>query len=743
MTMRNTINFGRLVSARPGLLVLLPAFALMLVALTWTATYLRIRDDQTLTTQYVVAQGAALARAEEERAARLFRQIDQIARFLTVQFETNGGLGRISASLQRADLLPADVAIGVAIADTTGRIVASDHAPNLAISIADRDYFKALASNGSSDLYIGEPLRHKATDRWVVPAARRLNLPDGSFAGVVIIWVDPAYFTNFFDAATLGPTGSVSLLGTDGVFRARRVGDHVEYGDRLNFPNWRERLGWRSAGTFTVESVFDHERRVFSYRRVAEFPLVVVLGVPEAYAYAGFNRRRDANLVFTTLVSVLIVAFAAVLTAQGLRLKRQENQLRAITDHLPVLISYVDADQRFKFANRAYKEWLDIEPAALLGRSLCEVYGESAYQQFRSHIERALRGEQVNYGREFDSARGRRHVQVALVPDSRGDGKVAGLHVLIVDMTEQKRAEYSLRQSEQRMRVITDALPMRIAYVDAEERYRFNNLAYERTFGARPDAIYGKTIREFMGEEIYKDFEPWVRRALKGETVTFSNELVTVDAVRNYEATYIPQFDEDGATVLGFHAVVTDVTTIKREERRLLQITQLDPLTGVANRVGLRNELERAMEQSRGTGALTGIMYLDVDRFKQINDTYGHAAGDELLKEFAKRLVRTLRLSDTVGRLGGDEFAILLERLHAPEQITAVADKILFAMQEPFELDNERVAVTTSIGLALYDGDARNPEALLELADKNLYQAKAAGRNTWRGSIALAEGQRV
>jgi diguanylate cyclase (GGDEF)-like protein/PAS domain S-box-containing protein len=303
---------------------------------------------------------------------------------------------------------------------------------------------------------------------------------------------------------------------------------------------------------------------------------------------------------------------------------------------------------------------------------------------------------------------------------------------LTLEVAERNHAEHELRQSEQRMRSVTDALPMRVAYIDAEERYRFNNLAYERAFGIRRDEIYGKTIREVLGEPAYADIEPFVRRALGGEPVTFMREMLAIDTVRYYEATYIPQFDDDGITVLGFLAIVHDVTTAKLEERRLRQLVELDPVTEVANRVGLHERLAQAMEASMQSGAPMAVMYLDLDRFKQVNDTFGHAVGDELLKAFAARLVRTLRGSDVVGRLGGDEFAVVLERLASKQQAAIVADKILAAMREPFFVDRQSLHITTSIGVALYAGEAITPEALLKKADESLYHAKSAGRNTWK-----------
>jgi diguanylate cyclase (GGDEF)-like protein len=127
-------------------------------------------------------------------------------------------------------------------------------------------------------------------------------------------------------------------------------------------------------------------------------------------------------------------------------------------------------------------------------------------------------------------------------------------------------------------------------------------------------------------------------------------------------------------------------------------------------------------------------MYLDIDRFKQINDTHGHAVGDALLKAFAARLMRALRVTDVVARLGGDEFAILLRSLPDPAHAGFVADKILEEVRRAFKVDALRFEVTTSIGIATVTAGAASPDALLKVADESMYRAKQTGRNSWKSS---------
>ena len=410
-------------------------------------------------------------------------------------------------------------------------------------------------------------------------------------------------------------------------------------------------------------------------------------------------------------------------------LQHSEERLRMVTDHLPALISYLDRDLRFRFANKTYQDWFGIVPAQLIGLSLREFYGDAVWARIEPHMQAALAGREVTYERVLDGADGPRHVLATLVPERDERGGVMGLYTLISDITAHRAAERALQESEARLRTVADALPMRVAYIDADERYRFNNLAYERGFGRSRGEIQGHTVRELLGDAAYQSVEPHIRAALSGQAVTFQSEMTRDDSYVCYEAHYIPQFAMDGNTVVGFHAVITDITRQKLEERRLVNLARVDVLTGLVNRAGFELRLADALSHSHASGTLMALMYLDIDRFKQINDGFGHNAGDELLQAFAGRLLHTLRSTDTVARLGGDEFTVIMENLPKPEVATLIAAKIVQAISAPFNIDQKTISITTSIGVAFCQGGAVSADRLIKQADEMLYQAKGAGRN--------------
>jgi diguanylate cyclase (GGDEF)-like protein len=174
-------------------------------------------------------------------------------------------------------------------------------------------------------------------------------------------------------------------------------------------------------------------------------------------------------------------------------------------------------------------------------------------------------------------------------------------------------------------------------------------------------------------------------------------------------------------------AVFRDVTERKKAERWLTQLALHDALTGLPNRANFEQHVEDALARRRRSGGQLALMLMDVDMFKRVNDSLGHAAGDLLLAAYAKRLKGAVRESDFVARLGGDEFTIVAEGLKGAEDATPIAEKVLAAMRDPLELDGHSVTASASIGVALYrEGDTL--KTLMHRADVALYEAKGAGR---------------
>ncbi len=284
---------------------------------------------------------------------------------------------------------------------------------------------------------------------------------------------------------------------------------------------------------------------------------------------------------------------------------------------------------------------------------------------------------------------------------------------------------------EQRLaRIVFENSLEGITVTDARSRIVMVNKAFSDTTGYSAEEALGQTPALLksgkQGETFYADF--WSTLQEKGEwrgeiwnrrkNGTLYPEWLNVSAVR----------DRQGQ-IEHYIAIFSDITERKEHEERITHQAFHDALTGLPNRLLFRDRLDLALAQARRSKTRTpALMFLDLDRFKQINDTLGHEAGDLLLKEVARRLRQCVRASDTVARIAGDEFTVLLPEASEEAEARAVADKILAAMAEPVQLGAESRVVTTSIGISLFPRDGRDPDTLIKNADAAMYAVKGSGR---------------
>jgi len=425
-----------------------------------------------------------------------------------------------------------------------------------------------------------------------------------------------------------------------------------------------------------------------------------------------------------------------------LAVRKNQAELAAVNDASPLGLIRADSQGMCTYVNRTFEAITGLSRQAALGKGWLQGVHPNDRDMLQSALLQLYHSQQ-----SFQETLRCVHPDGKIVWTSIKvapiviDGKIDGYVGTLDDITLVRKSVMALRESESRLRTIADTLPAMIAYIDFEEVYRFHNLAYEREFSKTGVHVTGKTIHEVVNEQRYAFLQPYIARALSGETLNFEEDDDSEGATRTFEVVYIPQFDEDGITVIGFHVMRQDITAQKREKQRLLRLSQVDALTGLTNRAGFLQKLNDSMAYCRDNDALMAVMYLDVDRFKPVNDTYGHAVGDALLKAFSARLSHAMRSSDTVARLGGDEFTVIMERIHKPEDAMAAAAKIVTTMQSPFELDGVIVNVSTSVGLTFYHSEDVSAAELLKRADLLLYEAKQAGRNTFRSGKLLPEGR--
>ena len=310
------------------------------------------------------------------------------------------------------------------------------------------------------------------------------------------------------------------------------------------------------------------------------------------------------------------------------------------------------------------------------------------------------------------------------------NGKLEFFSSLLHDTSAAVSAAATIRSSEARMLSIADALPVLVSFIGCDHRYRFVNSRYEEHFGTERSRIVGRTIAEMIGDEAFAVYEPYLARAARGEAQVFEVESRAGVRPAHFNVKLIPQYDDDRA-LIGYHFIHQDVTDHKVEQQRLSLLVQADALTGVLNRAGFESAIGLAMQHTRDHGSAMALFYLDVDRFKSINDRHGHPVGDRFLQAFAARLVRAVRGADIVSRLGGDEFVVIAEGLRSVDDVRSVARKILRAMRPEFDLTGTTLSITVSIGVAAFTGGPESAEALVARADLALYRAKDGGRDRY------------
>jgi len=304
------------------------------------------------------------------------------------------------------------------------------------------------------------------------------------------------------------------------------------------------------------------------------------------------------------------------------------------------------------------------------------------------------------------------------------------------DITEQRRAEQELNETKQFLDSIVDNIPIAVVVKDAVTRkFVLVNRAFQAMRGLRRDELVGKSVFEFYNARTAEFIDHMDSEVLQGrcDGKNLEYDVDTPDGTRIYATSRIVIRDNNDGEAKYLIVVINDVTERKKSEQRIAFMAHHDALTGLANRAAVTQQIEEAAARQRRRGDSFTVLLLDLDRFKHVNDTLGHSAGDALLRQAAARLKALLRETDVLARLGGDEFAIIQSgETSQREAASALADRIIEIFANPFDIDGNEVNIGTSIGIALAPEHGTNPDSLLKMADMALYGAKSAGRNGYR-----------
>ncbi len=387
--------------------------------------------------------------------------------------------------------------------------------------------------------------------------------------------------------------------------------------------------------------------------------------------------------------------------------------LEAVADGMFI----VDRDWRFTHVNEKAEELLHATAGNLVGKRIANVLDGLASDllpEMRAAVADGVPVERMQYSKATDT-----WIEIRIQPAAHG------AVVYLRDVTARKHAEMLLRDSEHRLKLLLGQVPALLWTVDQDMRFTSIVGAGLVTQGFQQEDLSGQRFEKILaGTESKASAISTIRRVFTGESARFETRHFERWLQHHVE----PLRDANGA-ILGAIGVALDITEMKETAEHFAHLARIDALTQLPNRLALEESLESGMERSRRTRRSLGILFVDVDRFKHVNDTLGHRTGDRLLREFATRLRTTIDTRGTVFRSGGDEFIALIE-LSDTLSIPMIAVDIQSALAQPFYISGRELRITASIGTSTFPDGAKSAEELITHADLAMYRAKQSGRNT-------------
>ncbi len=442
-----------------------------------------------------------------------------------------------------------------------------------------------------------------------------------------------------------------------------------------------------------------------------------------------------------------LIGTATDITAQVMMqeaLRRQTSILELILNSMHEGVIVCDENGELLLVNRSAESMLKLdEPLTNLAQVKAVHTHEQGVQAgmrvWHQHpLARALKGETVaDY--ELSLYDRRRGLCVTLshasAPLKAADGEIVGAVDVFRDVTDSHRARHDLQRAEEHFRLLVEGTTdYAIFMLDVDGLVVSWNPGAERILGYRKDEIVGQNFATFFTQDDQLRGEPMrkLRQAVAEGRSEEDSWRMRKDGQRFWCTGVIGALHDDDGKVKGFVEIMRDHTERRLAEQNAFFLANHDPLTGLANRARFLERLHEALLNADRDNTYCGLLLLDLDRFKTVNDTLGHHAGDQLLKDVAARLLSCVRETDTVARLGGDEFVVILTRLKSLQSAEIIAENIIRELARPFDLEGHAINSGASIGIAMYPQDGGEAGDLLQKADLAMYRAKSSGRNRYR-----------
>jgi diguanylate cyclase (GGDEF)-like protein/PAS domain S-box-containing protein len=728
---------------------------LVVIAIIWSGIYLLSSEQHERAYQDALRQGSNLARVLEEYIERVVQESDSALLELRRAYQQDPQHFDIAAWAARTQSYT-NLTVQFGIADANGFVKLSSLGPvPHQIYVGDRSTFTFHRDSKADRLFISDPVTGRMTKKLTIDFTRRISGPDGSFAGTVVSSLNIAELENFFSSLDLGSSGIVTLVGTDRVILARGGTNPAARGFagiRINnSPLWQHLAG-SPAGRYwnnkASGGTFDGISRLLSYRKVPDIPLIALVGLADTDIFQHANTTLHKYVLagtFLTIIVLIVMFLGATRQARMLstaaELERSKQSFEQSNELLQTALANMahglcmfDRDMRLVVCNDRYAEMYGLRPqqttpgttlqAVLEARVRAGTVLGDPEHYIRERLERAAHAG-THYS-ENEMSEGRIY---AVNHRRMPDGGWVATHI---DITEQRHAERELDETKRFLDSIIENIPVAVVVKDATTRkYLLVNRAFEAMIGTPRSELLGRIVFDIHKPEDAQIIDDADSESLReSDRVTHKEIELDMALGPRMQATHRIVLSDSQGDAKYLIAVIEDATERKKAEQRIAFLAHHDALTGLANRAAFAQKIEEAAARQRRHDEPFTILLLDLDRFKEVNDTLGHPAGDTLLTEVALRLKSLLRETDALARLGGDEFAIIqVGEADQPQAARALAERILDALGKPFAIDGGNIGIGTSIGIALAPEHGTGADELLKTADIALYRAKSAGRN--------------
>jgi diguanylate cyclase (GGDEF)-like protein/PAS domain S-box-containing protein len=499
-----------------------------------------------------------------------------------------------------------------------------------------------------------------------------------------------------------------------------------------------------SAGDYGADYVHDRLRVGIAHERIGLAPKWYI-GAYRRFLASLVDllsaRLRDDPARFTAAWNAVlkIVCFDMGLAldtyahASQRSILQYKNYLEQVIDGMPAGLIVVDRAGRILSMNGLMRDLLGIQDDALAAHPLLAtlLQGDPLAEGMRATLESGVPRDGVAVVVD-GHADGARHVEFNIRRTTQQDGTL--LLLIGRDVTFQRQARLRLQESEEFFRLIFHQAAVGIALLSSEGRFLRVNPKLSHIVGYTEAELLQRHLHEITQADDVPAGRALIRRLVAGETDEDRRELryVARDGHPVWVAASVSAMRVTSGGQLRLILIVEDISARKQAEDALVQMASHDALTGLPNRVMLQDRLAYAIAQAQRLGRDVAVLFIDLDRFKHVNDSLGHEAGDRLIVETARRLDEALRDSDTVARLGGDEFVVVLPDLAGPDDAAMVARKILEDLTRPLDIRGREIFPTGSIGIAMYPRDGPDGQALLQAADCAMYQSKGGGGNQFQ-----------